>query len=1095
VFRALGHYWRLHLAVVMGVAVATMVLSGALLVGDSVRGSLRDMILERLGNVHHVLLSTRMFRADTAGDLGGSTASASMILMPGSANHGERGTRASNVTILGVDPAFAQMFENGSLEFDRGDGQIFPSVVLNRSLARELQAEVGEAVLLRFEQVTEVRRDTLMGERDAGDLIGTLRGTVRQIVPDDGLGGFGVVASQKVPANAFVELEVLQRALDVGDGINTLAIGALSSDDPADQVGRLLTLDDLGVRLVIDSEGQRPQIRAESRDFVFRDDVERLIAGVAGEELTRVQSYLANSMRFADREVPYSMVVALDTTRDPSGSTLETTRGPVTDIGDDEVLLGRWAADDLGVAVGDTIEMDYFVVGPREELETETSRFTVAAIVEATGLANKRSLTPDYPGVQDADDMAAWDPPFPVELNRIRPQDEAYWDRHGATPKAFVSAATGRRLWGTHHGTTTAMLIGIPDGVEPASRVASLSNDLRAALDPYGQGFRFSDTRADGLDAARGATDFGQLFLAFSLFLIVSAALLIGLLFGLGVEQRSREVGLRAAVGFTNTDIRKMFLREGAALAGVGIVIGSGLAVGYAGLLMVALRTLWIGAVGSSRLFLHVQPLSLLIGGAIAIIVSLFTVWRTLARLKKASPSRLLGGGTPSPASPKRRRVARAATWILLLAGLALIAVGFVGGNTESAGLSFGAAALLLVAGIMGFNLWCRSDPRGTRGLRRGNVLAAMAARNSRWNPGRSVLSVALIASACFVIVTVAASRHHFGNELEDRDSASGGFSLVAESDVPIFEEIGDLDVTAFRSLPGDDASCLNLYRPGKPQVLGVPASMIERGGFTFQKQIQVEGDLENPWTLLEQDLGEDVIPAIVDINSAMWILKLGLGDELELEDQRGGTIRLRLVGMLQKSILQSQVLISEEAFRRHFPDQVGFRFFLIETPFDEATAVAASLEQELGDFGFDAKTSVETMEQFQAVEHTYLSTFQLLGALGLLLGTIGLAVVLLRNLVERRSELATMRACGYRRSRLARLVTLETAFLLVTGIVIGAGSAMLALSPRLAHLRAPWDEVAITLAVVCVVGLTAALLAARSVMRMPLIESLRSDR
>ncbi|MCI0654737.1 MAG: hypothetical protein L0Y39_09710, partial [Methylococcaceae bacterium] len=44
-------HWRTNLAVLLGVAVGAALLSGALIVGDSVRGSLRDMTLKRLGSI------------------------------------------------------------------------------------------------------------------------------------------------------------------------------------------------------------------------------------------------------------------------------------------------------------------------------------------------------------------------------------------------------------------------------------------------------------------------------------------------------------------------------------------------------------------------------------------------------------------------------------------------------------------------------------------------------------------------------------------------------------------------------------------------------------------------------------------------------------------------------------------------------------------------------------------------------------------------------------------------------------------------------------------------------------------------------------
>ena len=89
--------------------------------------------------------------------------------------------------------------------------------------------------------------------------------------------------------------------------------------------------------------------------------------------------------------------------------------------------------------------------------------------------------------------------------------------------------------------------------------------------------------------------------------------------------------------------------------------------------------------------------------------------------------------------------------------------------------------------------------------------------------------------------------------------------------------------------MPGEDASCLNLYKPESPRVLGVPESLSQRGGFTFQ---QTSTEVENPWTLLSEDLGADVIPAIGDYNSAMWILHKQLGDDIVLQNEMGGTVK-----------------------------------------------------------------------------------------------------------------------------------------------------------------------------------------------------------
>jgi hypothetical protein len=74
ILASLRHYRRIHVAVALGVATATAVLTGALLVGDSVRGSLRGLTLERLGRIDSAVVADHMFRAALADELAADAA-------------------------------------------------------------------------------------------------------------------------------------------------------------------------------------------------------------------------------------------------------------------------------------------------------------------------------------------------------------------------------------------------------------------------------------------------------------------------------------------------------------------------------------------------------------------------------------------------------------------------------------------------------------------------------------------------------------------------------------------------------------------------------------------------------------------------------------------------------------------------------------------------------------------------------------------------------------------------------------------------------------------------------------------------------------
>ena len=157
---------------------------------------------------------------------------------------------------------------------------------------------------------------------------------------------------------------------------------------------------------------------------------------------------------------------------------------------------------------------------------------------------------------------------------------------------------------------------------------------------------------------------------------------------------------------------------------------------------------------------------------------------------------------------------------------------------------------------------------------------------------------------------------------------------------------------------------------------------------------------------------------------------------------------------------------------------------------------MADALENSLGDYGFSAQTTAARLAGFFAVQNTYLATFRSLGGLGLLLGTFGLVAVQLRSIVQRRGELALLTATGFRRRRLAQMVLLENAFLLIAGLGIGTVAALVTLLPHLLAGGAaiPWLSLAATLATVLSIGLLAGLAAVRAVLHAPVLAALRGN-
>jgi len=1109
VLRSLIHYRRVNLAVLAGAAVTCAVMTGALLTGDSVRGSLRELALGRLGRIDTAVTSELPISQSLVEALHAD--SAPVILMRGAVVDAATRRRAARVNVLGVEERFWALHGVSPPEQLRVQGAAMPAVAVNAALLRELGSQAGDTLVISLPRPHDAPVDSLLGRRELAATLASLRSTIAVVLLDAGPGSFTLDLQQALPLNVYVPLSELQRALKLEAKVNLLlaARGEAGLGDVARDVSQALELDDLGLLL---SRGAS-HLTVESRRYVLSEDAAARVetaAGAVGGFSQRIATYLVNSIRSARGAIPYSTISALGPTP-PALAALRLERGGPAIVGDDEILISSWAQQDLQVARGDRVDVTYYVVGDHDQLTERTMPLRVAGVVAMEGPAADPALTPDYPGIADARDIASWDPPFPVELSRIRQRDEDYWDQHRATPKAFVTYDTGKRLWGNRHGVVTSIRIVPRTRLDPGAFAEQLRESLRVEFPLESAGLRLRDLRQDALAASEGATDFGALFFGFSMFLIVSSAILAGLLFRLGVEQRAAEAGLLLAIGYSERGVRRRFLMEGLSLAAAGSAAGLAAGVGYAWLLMLGLRTIWLPAVGTSHLYLHVTARAILAGAAASMLaVSLAILW-SVRRIARVPSARLLAG---SLAADGGRRGGAAGILVGsagLLIGAGLVAAA-AGSGTAQAGLAFGAGACALIGALGFFGWWCSAGRH--RSLKPGaGAWMAMAARNCGHRPARSVLSATLIASASFVIVTVAASRHAAPLSKEAEGGDSAGYTLLAESDIPLHHDPGTssgrfelgmqpaaeplfegVEIASLRLVPGEDVSCLNLYAPTRPRLLGVAAGSLRPEAFGFA---DLEHPSGNPWDALEADLGPGVIPAIGDLNSVLWILHLGLGRELLLTDELGAPMRLRFVGLLADSPFQGEILIAEKHLMARFPSRSGKSFFLIAAPAGRSADLTQTLESALAPQGFDVVSIAERIASYHAVENTYLSTFQVLGGLGLLLGTVGLAVVMVRNVMERRAELATMAAVGFTRARLARLILAENGFLLGVGLLAGSGAALAAVAPRLLEVGggAPWLSLVATLAVVLATGMIAGLVAVRGALSGQLLPLLKSER
>lgn len=730
-------------------------------------------------------------------------------------------------------------------------------------------------------------------------------------------------------------------------------------------------------------------------------------------------------------------------------------------------------------------------------------------------------LTPEFPGITDSQSLRDWDPPPPFDRRdiqrKIDRRDEDYWNTYRTAPKAYVTLKAGQAMWGSRLGNVTSIRLAPKNGTDLARAAAAFAENFH----PDEGVPVFDAVKERSKAASAGGANFSMLFLGFSLFLIVAALLLVGLLYRLNLERRASEIGLLLALGYRQRTVRRLLLIEGGMLAVLGGLLGVLAAAWYAGLLLKLLAAWWPGGIEGPILHVHRAWQSQAIGFGSAVLTSGLTIAWAVYSLGRVPARSLLGGATaedsvPVAERPPPRWSVRLSIGASALALVLAIVGGFVHDHEAKASSFFGGGALLLTGTLAAVWAWFRGRrhrPVNGHGL---SALTSLAMRNAARQPVRSLLTAGLLAAAAFVVLAVQSFHRDLGKDALAPHSGTGGFPLLAESDVVIFqdlntakgrqelrfpkdseEKLSGVKFYPLRLKSGDDASCLNLYQPRQPRLLGMPRELIELNRFAFAgSEAKTDAERTNPWLLLDKPGSDDALPVIADANTVEWMLGKKLGDVVQVQDAKGKPADLRIVGLLDTSIFQSELILSEANLLKLYPDQAGYGMFLIDAPADRAPEVKGFLEKALAARGFEVTSTTDRLRTYLEVENTYLATFQALGGLGLILGALGLVVVLLRGIWERRGELALFRALGYRQSALGWLVLAENGFLLVLGLGCGGLAAILAVAPHLLSGGGsiPWLRLFGLLALVLLVGLGAGAVAVLTTLRAPLVPALRRE-
>lgn len=1218
--RTLRYFAGSHFALAAGIAAAVAVIVGALVVGDSVRRSLRGLVVTRLGNVECLLHSRTFFDPTILQTLDlnspGSSVIPAIVLAGSSAENRTQNEflRASNVQVIAGDDSLWSVASgtDGFLELAEDE------VAINASLASELSIAVGDELTLRLSKTPGAPADNPLGRRDDA-VISLPRQTVVSILPDRSFAGVTFLVGQSAPKNIFCSLATIQDILECDQTVNAALVTNVA---PSMHLSESLQASCDKLNLQLKPELADYGLKLERHTSVFPADASSAVAetiydyyqissneliidaGTAksireelGDRAEQTITYLANtitkttptsddlaSSRSAyayearrqaalrgvgfrtaraitagpvgnaepaqvaefnlgpddavknvvpaeqSREIPYSIVVGVE----EGGIDLwDYADIPLRELQIPYCWVNSWLAQQTDVKPGDWIRMRYFepetVDGRAVEAEMN---FMVAGVVPVTKPSvpyrrgreaeydsaptqfNDPNLTPSVPGVTDQDSISKWDLPFPLDEDLILDEDDAYWNDYRLAPKVFGPhhVFSHPAVFGSRFGSTTAIRLIASDVESEETLRADLADALQSTR--AFKGLMFRPIRYEQLKASSGATPFDMLFLSLSFFVIVAALVLVVLLLKLGIERRADQIGALFALGFRQGRVRSLLLREYFFVAVVGSLCGVAIGIAYAWMMIVALQTWWVGAITTPFLEFSFGTTSVCIGFASGLIASMAVIYLGLRRVSRFAPLALLRGQVDGNGGRQRtmNRAMMAAAGIVVISAVGLLFLGLGQTGMVRAGVFFGCGMLVLIALLLGASQFLRAS--GGRSGNVGSPLFVLAWRAIRRNPTRTSLSLCLLSVASFLIASMGVF------QVAPSEDGYGGFDLIGESSQPIFDNLGSstareaaigeaadklrgTTVISMRMQAGEDASCNNLFQVTRPTILGVPIRLREMTDLAPESvkfawaAKKSEG---NPWQDLQSVASgtrEDPIPVILDQNTAAWSLKQGAAiDAPVVIDTDSRKLFFKTVGLLSNSVLQGKLLIAEANFERQFPEVSGYRFFMIRSGSKPAETVAEGFENGWSDQGLDVSYSHVQLEQLLGVQNTYISAFQSLGALGLLLGTFGLAAVQLRNIVERRRELALMQAVGYSRNRITLMLTIETTIILGMGLLLGVLAAAIALVPFVLE-TGPQIVVltpVLSLVLVLLVGFVAAAFAAQRATKQNVLAGLRSE-
>jgi putative ABC transport system permease protein len=1030
IIASLKYYRKQHLGIFATAMLATAVLTGALITGDSVVSSLKHLVEIRLGKAQYVIhTGDRYITIDLANELRNKIDQklSAAILLETVAINNENGLRKNKVNIVGIDSVFSD------LSIDRLPYLKNSEVIISENLADALSIDSGDYLLLRINKTGLIPVNAPFSDKK--DINATIRVQVIDIASDRMLGKFSLKNDQKPPYNIFISRSTLATKTGLDDKSNCILVQDGNNVD-IDLLETLLrntfSLEDAGLNITSFNNAGFTDITSQR---IFIDA--KISKDISSEKAQNVLTYFANTIEKNNNKTPYSFISAV------SDNFFE------KKINDNEIIISDWLAEDINANIGDTLNVSYFKIDRLNNISEDYASFVVSDVINTDNL-NFRSLMPEFPGLSDAASCGDWETDIPIDFSLIRDKDEDYWNQYKGTPKAFISLKKGQEIWGNNYGDLT--LIRFPD-----TEVNQIITKFKVSPDALG--FRFEDMKIRGNEAAANGVDFGQLFLSLSFFIIFSSVLLIILIINLNLQSRQWEIGIYKSLGFRRKTILKLRLLENIIPILFASILGSLLGIAYNKIVILALNSVWNDAIHADMILVSIIPSTVITGAISGIIISFLTLYFPIrASIKKSAIQSI---SATRKYTSNNNRILSLAFLISSLITLYLIAYKVFLTGSISPTIVLSGAFMLIVSLILLYALLLNYLTNKT--LKRIN-LTGLSLKNITRNKSRSIASVAMLSIGIFTIFVTGANRLTFTGTESEPSSGTGSFSYWIESTIPLpfdlnttdgKQEYGldpktfdSVDFIQISKLEGDDASCLNLNQIQLPSVLGIdPYKFDSLQLFGFATNLY---ESNNPWLELTEVSNDSIIPVIADQTVIQWGLIKKIGDTIEILNEFGKPLKLVLTAGLKPSIFQGHLLMYDSLFQVNFPSSDGTDIVLVKNDNRSDIGLVKTLKNRLKDYGIEITGTSDRLRSFYSVTNTYLTIFLFLGGLGILIGTIGFGLIIMRNVIDRKSELSTYLALGFTKRMIFVSILIENFVIFLIGLIIGTVSSIVGILPSI---------------------------------------------